>query len=193
MLQAALQSICSSRNCHVRSTPPLIQTYRIFDNDPMYYIKRPTKRINQSGMKFDGVLTCTAWGRAYCLRNGILTQITRDHSFVEEALQSGTLTPLEASNHPMRHVLTRAVGAESHVETDITVYPLLPDDLLLLCTDGLTKMIDDHDIRRILLQPATSLLDIARALIKEANGHGGADNITVVLARNELTTSRQER
>jgi serine/threonine protein phosphatase PrpC len=131
--------------------------------------------------------------RAYCLRNGILTQITRDHSFVEEALQSGTLTPLEASNHPMRHVLTRAVGAESHVETDITVYPLLPDDLLLLCTDGLTKMIDDHDIRRILLQPATSLLDIARALIKEANGHGGADNITVVLARNELTTSRQER
>jgi protein phosphatase len=139
------------------------------------------------------VLAHVGDSRAYCLRNGILTQITRDHSFVEEAVQGGTLTPLEASSHPMRHVLTRAVGAESHVEAEITVHPLSPDDLLLLCTDGLTKMIDDQDIRRILLQPATSLLDIAQALIKEANVRGGADNTTVVLARNELTTSRQER
>ncbi|HET7057523.1 MAG TPA: Stp1/IreP family PP2C-type Ser/Thr phosphatase [Nitrospiraceae bacterium] len=131
--------------------------------------------------------------RVYCLRSGTLTQVTRDHSFVEESLRDGLLTQAEALNHPLRHMLTRAVGAETEVETEITVYGLAPQDILLLCTDGLTKMLPDRIIRDILSEPAASLLQMCRALIDEANAHGGEDNTTVVLVKNELTTSPQER
>ena len=131
--------------------------------------------------------------RAYCLRSGTLTQVTRDHSFVEESLRDGRLTPAEASDHPLRHMLTRAVGAEIEVEAEITIHALTPQDLLLLCTDGLTKMLPDRIIRDILSQPAASLPQMCRALIDEANARGGEDNTTVVLVRNELTTSPQER
>jgi len=131
--------------------------------------------------------------RAYCLRSGVLTQMTRDHSFVEESLRDGRLTPEEALDHPLRHMLTRAVGAEIEVEPEITVHELAAHDILLLCTDGLTKMLPDRIIRDILSQPAASLPEMCRALIDEANARGGEDNTTVVLARNELTTSPQER
>ena len=131
--------------------------------------------------------------RVYCLRSGTLTQVTRDHSFVEESLRDGRMTQAEALNHPLRHMLTRAVGAESEVEAEITVHELTPQDMLLLCSDGLTKMLPDPIIRDILLQPAASLLQMCRALIDEANAHGGEDNTTVVLVKNELTTSPQER
>jgi PPM family protein phosphatase len=131
--------------------------------------------------------------RAYCLRSGVLTQVTRDHSFVEESLRNGLLTQAEAVNHPMRHVLTRAVGAEPEVEIEITIHALVPQDVLLLCTDGLTKMLPDRIIRDILSQPAASPHQTCRALVDEANARGGEDNTTVVLVRKELTTSHQER
>ena len=131
--------------------------------------------------------------RAYCLRSGVLTQMTRDHSFVEESLRDGRLTPAEARDHPLRHMLTRAVGAEIEVEAEITTHALAPQDLLLLCTDGLTKMLPDRVIRDILSQHAASLSQMCRTLINEANARGGEDNTTVVLVRNALTTSPQER
>lgn len=126
--------------------------------------------------------------RAYCLRSGVLTQVTRDHSFVEESLRNGLLTQAQAVNHPMRHVLTRAVGAELEVEAEITVHTLAPQDILLLCTDGLTKMLPDQIIRDILSQPAAPH-QMCQALVDEANTRGGEDNTTVVLVRKELTKS----
>jgi serine/threonine protein phosphatase PrpC len=131
--------------------------------------------------------------RAYCLRSGVLTQVTRDHSFVEESFRNGLLTEAEAVDHPMRHVLTRAVGAELEVETEITIHALAPQDILLLCTDGLTKMLPDRIVRDILFQPAASPHQMCQALVDEANARGGDDNTTVVLVRNGLTKSRQER
>lgn len=131
--------------------------------------------------------------RAYCLRSGVLTQLTRDHTFVEESLRDGRLTPAQALDHPLRHMLTRAVGAEVDLVPELTIHPLAPQDLLLLCTDGLTKMLPDRIIRDILSQAAVPLPRLCRALIDEANARGGQDNTTVVLVRNELTTSRQER
>ncbi len=131
--------------------------------------------------------------RAYCLRQGVLTQLTRDHSFVEESLRNGLLTQADAVDHPWRHVLTRAVGPEIEVDTEMTVHSLGLQDVLLLCTDGLTKMLDDREIRQILLQPAPTLLHSCQALVDEANKRGGEDNTTVVLVGNDLTTSRQER
>lgn len=131
--------------------------------------------------------------RAYCLRSGVLTQITRDHSFVEESLRDGLLTQAEAVDHPMRHVLTRAVGAEVEAEPEITIHGLATQDILLLCTDGLTKMLPDRIIRDIVSQPAASLHQMCQALVDEANARGGEDNTTVVLVRKELTKSHQER
>jgi serine/threonine protein phosphatase PrpC len=125
--------------------------------------------------------------RAYCLRSGVLTQVTRDHSFVEESLRNGHLTEAEALNHPLRHMLTRAVGAEPHLETEITIHLLTPEDSLLLCTDGLTKMLPDPVIRKTLLHYSADLLQSCRALVNEANARGGDDNTTVVLTRNNLT------
>ena len=123
--------------------------------------------------------------RAYCLRSGVLTQLTRDHSFVEESLRKGHLTEAEALNHPLRHMLTRAVGAEPEVETDITIHPLAADDTLLLCTDGLTKMLDDTIIGTILRQHSPD--QACRELVNAANTQGGEDNTTVILLKNDLT------
>jgi PPM family protein phosphatase len=131
--------------------------------------------------------------RAYCLRSGVLTQVTRDHSFVEESLRNGLLMEAEAVDHPMRHVLTRAVGAELEVEIEITIHALAPQDTLLLCTDGLTKMLPDRVMRDIVSRPAAPPHEICQALVDEANARGGEDNTTVVLVRKELTTSHQER
>lgn len=131
--------------------------------------------------------------RAYRWRSGVLTQVTRDHSFVEESVRHGLLTQAEAVDHPMRHVLSRAVGAEPVVETEITVQTLAPQDMLLLCTDGLTKMLPDRIIRDLVSQPSASAIQICQALVNEANARGGEDNTTVVLVRNGLTTSHQER
>lgn len=131
--------------------------------------------------------------RAYCLRQGVLNQITRDHSLLEESVRHGLLTQAEAVDHPMRHVLSRAVGAEPVVEPEITVHTLAPQDMLLLCTDGLTKMLPDRIIRDILFKPSASARQICQVLVDEANARGGEDNTTMILVRNGLTTSRQER
>ena len=125
--------------------------------------------------------------RAYLIRQQVLIRLTHDHAFVEDALRLGRLSAKQAVAHPLRHVLTRAVGAESDVDPDISVHTLRPDDVLLLCTDGLTKMLSDDQILTTLLQRPTSSDDMCAALINEANRRGGDDNVSVVIVRNELT------
>jgi hypothetical protein len=84
--------------------------------------------------------------RAYLVRAGTLTQLTRDHTLIEEYVRDGRLTPAQAARHPNRHVLTRAMGLAPHLESDLFVFDLLDGDLLLLCSDGLTKMLTDERI-----------------------------------------------
>jgi len=119
--------------------------------------------------------------RAYLLRDGALLQLTQDHSLVEEHVRSGQLSPEDAATHPLRHVLTRALGIGNVVEPDSSTHPLQPDDLILLCTDGLTKMMDDGRIADILLHAGRSPEAACLALVDEANRRGGADNVTVVV------------
>lgn len=119
--------------------------------------------------------------RAYLLRHHTLTTLTRDHSWVEEQVKRGLLTPEHAATHPLRHVLSRALGSQSKVEPDISSHALDPDDQLLLCTDGLTKMLTDGEMLNILLQSQKSGLAACQALVDEANRRGGEDNVTVVL------------
>jgi serine/threonine protein phosphatase PrpC len=122
--------------------------------------------------------------RAYLLRGGVLSQLTKDHSYVQEQVDAGRLTPEEARVHPYANVITRCVGSSSDVVPDIYVGTLDVGDLLLLASDGLTGMLDDEDVREIMMS-GLNLEDMVDALIVAANHRGGLDNVTTILVRIE--------
>jgi protein phosphatase len=127
--------------------------------------------------------------RAYRLRDGTLQRLTEDHSLVDELMRQGRLTPEEAVEHPQRSVITRALGPEGAVEVDTSSYAAHDGDVYLLCSDGLTTMLDEARVAELLSEHAT-LREAGEALIAAANEAGGRDNITVVLLRvEELDTS----
>jgi serine/threonine protein phosphatase PrpC len=120
--------------------------------------------------------------RAYLLRAGSLAQLTADHSLVAEKVRIGILTPQEADTSEFQSVLTRAVGANATVEVDADEQILLVGDALLLCSDGLTRMITDPEIASTLLT-TTSAQAAADRLVELANENGGVDNISVIVLR----------
>jgi PPM family protein phosphatase len=122
--------------------------------------------------------------RAYRLRGGKLERLTRDHSLVEEMRRKGQLTEAQAEDHPQRSIITRALGPEPEVEVDLQTVPAQAGDVFLICSDGLTTMLDDDHIAR-LLGRASTMQTAVRALVDEANRAGGRDNITVVAFRLE--------
>ncbi len=128
--------------------------------------------------------------RAYRLRGGKLERLTRDHSLVEEMRRKGQLTDAQAEDHPQRSIITRALGPEPEVEVDVQTVPAQAGDVFLICSDGLTTMLGDEQIAR-LLRRATSLEAAVRALVDEANRAGGRDNITVVAFRLEDAAAPQ--
>ena len=122
--------------------------------------------------------------RLYLFRRGEIERMTRDHSLVEEFVRQGKLTPEQAEKHPQRSVITRALGPESAVEVDTFRIPARDGDVFLLCSDGLSGMVSDADLERILAE-AGSLDEAAARLVEAANDNGGRDNITAVLFRLE--------
>jgi PPM family protein phosphatase len=120
--------------------------------------------------------------RAYRLREGRFEQLTDDHSLVADLVRSGRLTPEEADGHPQRSVITRALGTDPHVDVDTFTVPAEGGDLFLLCSDGLTTMVEDDEIRD-LVERARDLDQAGKGLVKAANKAGGEDNVTVVLFR----------
>lgn len=118
--------------------------------------------------------------RAYLLRNGKLRQLTIDHSWVEEAVAQNILTREQARVHPNRNIITRAIGLDNSVSVDIDVIHLRKGDFLLLCSDGLNSMITDEEILKIIKD--NQLSQVCNALIEGANGAGGLDNTTVIVA-----------
>jgi serine/threonine protein phosphatase PrpC len=122
--------------------------------------------------------------RAYLMRDGELTRLTRDHSLVDELVRRGKLTEEEAAEHPQRSIITRALGPEPDVEVDTCTHSARDGDVVLLCSDGLTSMIAEADVAAI-LRDAGGLEAAGRALVAAANDAGGRDNITVVLFRLE--------
>jgi serine/threonine protein phosphatase PrpC len=123
--------------------------------------------------------------RVYLLRSGELAQLTSDHSWVNEQIQNGVISPDQARSHPLRNVVTRALGGKSDLRVDIRGLKVQPDDVLLLCTDGLTTMLSDEQIRECLLRSVPDIDRAAEELVSGANEHGGEDNITVLLVRFE--------
>jgi PPM family protein phosphatase len=118
--------------------------------------------------------------RAYLIRGGRLEQLTDDHSLVAELVRSGKLTPEEAETHPQRSVITRALGTEADVDVDTFSVEASPGDLFLLCSDGLTSMVDDETILDAVERNRPNLQEAAKALVNAANRGGGEDNITVI-------------
>lgn len=117
--------------------------------------------------------------RAYLLRDGEMSQVTTDHSFVQEEVEAGRISPDDARSHPKRGLITRALGLGRDVDVDIKRMRLLPGDRVLLCSDGLTDMLEDEEIAPILEtgSPAETVWD----LVEAANAAGGHDNVSVVI------------
>ncbi|ERL65579.1 Stp1/IreP family PP2C-type Ser/Thr phosphatase [Schleiferilactobacillus shenzhenensis] len=118
--------------------------------------------------------------RCYRFSHGELEQLTEDHSLVNELLKHGEISPEEAKHHPQKNVITRTLGVSSDADADVTVFDFGPDDTLLLCSDGLTNMVSDDELKEALGGPGT-LDDKCAQLIGWANDAGGLDNITVLL------------
>lgn len=120
--------------------------------------------------------------RVYLYRDGTLSQITTDHTYMQELLKKGSITESEIETHPARHMITRAVGTEEDIEVDFYKVPLSDGDVILMCSDGLTNILSDNGIKKVLL-PEGDLESAAEQFIRKANEGGGDDNTTVVLLK----------
>lgn len=118
--------------------------------------------------------------RLYLMSDGEIRQITIDHSLVEEMVRKGVLTKERARNHPKKNIITRAVGVTATVEPDFFVVNLKPGDKILMCSDGLSNMLEDEELLRITSLEGTPE-EKARMMVEKANDNGGKDNISVIL------------
>jgi len=132
------------------------------------------------------VLTHVGDSRCYRLRSGVLTQMTKDHSLLQEQVDAGLMTQAHAANAPGRNLLTRALGVEVKLPLEVRVHPVVAGDLYLMCSDGLTDMVDDASMSGMMCQ-FTDISKLACALINLANAKGGRDNISVLLIQANAT------
>ena len=119
--------------------------------------------------------------RAYLIRARCISALTTDHSFVQRLVSEGRISLDEARTHPQQNVLLRAVGVEDRVPPDVTIHPLQPHDIVMLCTDGLTKLLEEQEILDCVLAFQGSPDEMCRQLIDAANARGGKDNTTVII------------
>jgi PPM family protein phosphatase len=136
-------------------------------------------------MFFDNKVSVAHVGdsRAYRLRNGQFEQLTMDHSLLQELVDRGFYSAEEAQRSTNRNYVTRALGVEPTVEVEVHEYDVLPDDVYLLCSDGLPDMVEDEDIHLTISTFNDSLDVVGKQLIELANDHGGRDNVSVMLAK----------
>lgn len=123
--------------------------------------------------------------RIYLFHGGVLSQLTSDHSWVNEQIQSGIISAEQARSHPLRNVVTRALGGRADLQVDVQCRDMEPGDVLLLCSDGLTSMLPDEEIGSVVKEAEGDLKKAARDLVDAANARGGEDNITALLIKFE--------
>jgi len=138
-----------------------------------------------AGLFFDDRLTIAHVGdsRLYRVRDGQLSQVTQDHSLLQELVARGFYTPEEAQRAAAKNYVTRALGVEPTVEVDVTEIPVQKGELFLLCSDGLSDMVEDDDIQLTISTFGANLQTLARQLVLLGNDNGGRDNISIVLVR----------
>lgn len=154
-------------------------------------------RMSQSDEKYQGMgttMTMTMFdeneavighvgdSRAYLLRENKLQQLTQDHSLVEELVKNGSITKDEAMHHPQKHIITRAIGTEEKVKIDIIKIEIKSDDLILLCSDGLSNYLDNDEIESV-LKAGDTCSGVSKELVNMAVERGGNDNITVICCK----------
>ena len=139
-----------------------------------------TTIVTAALLKESLVLANIGDSRAYLVRDEQLSQLTEDHSLVNELVKSGEITAEMAANHPRKNVLTRSLGMPKTVEVDVTNHVWLPNDYVLLCSDGLTNMVSESDMLKI-IHSEQSLKEKVTTMITAANEAGGLDNITVLI------------
>lgn len=133
-------------------------------------------------IKEDEVIISNAGdSRCYMIRNGIISQLTVDNSYVQYLLQKGAISTEEAQNHPQKNLITKAIGLEDNIDVDTDSTKLYPNDILLLCTDGLTSMLSDEEILHIILEKKGNIQEATEYLVNVAKEKGGTDNITAIL------------
>lgn len=120
--------------------------------------------------------------RVYRLRKGILRRLTKDHSYVQTLIEDGTITKEEAEHHPDKNMLMKALGCEEKIEPDIMVKGFLKDDVMLICSDGLTNMVPENQIQEII---ETDIKNATQKLVKLAKDNGGLDNITLIIIKED--------
>jgi len=120
--------------------------------------------------------------RLYRIRNNMIEQLTEDHSLVADEIRRGTITKENGKHYPLRHVITRAIGMSADIHCDCTVEDLMEKDIFLLCSDGLSGMLDDPEILKIIMEE-DNIGECCERLVKMANQKGGNDNITAVLVK----------
>lgn len=118
--------------------------------------------------------------RIYRLRGEFFRKLTHDHSYVQKLVKDGTITQEEANHHPKKNMLMKALGCTAFVEPDVTVKGFIKDDIILICSDGLTNMVEEQEIYNILKKEGTLA---AEKLVEKANENGGYDNITAIVIR----------
>lgn len=121
--------------------------------------------------------------RAYMILDGKLQRLTKDDSWIGEAIAGGIISEKEASIHPLRNIITKAVGAKEQLEFDVKEITPESGAILLLCTDGLHSLVPEEEIQTLVNKSKGDLAAAARALVDTANAHGGSDNVTVLLIR----------
>ncbi len=166
---------------------------QIIENANKEVINVSKERIENYGMGTT-VIVASVWAdnlyighvgdsRLYLIRDGEMKRITTDHSYIEELVQNGTLTREEAENHPQKNIITRALGCFDEIVVDTYVCEIKNGDYFVLCTDGLTNMLSENEIKDIVLS-ADSPETACDVLVRKANENGGEDNITVIVIKN---------
>lgn len=119
--------------------------------------------------------------RVYRLRQSVLRQLTKDHSYVQELLRQGSITIEEAKNHPQKNVLLKALGCDRDMVPDVITKGFVKGDIILLCSDGLTNMVDDKKIYEIIMKNTSDLKVACKMLVDTANDNGGVDNVSAII------------
>ncbi|MBB3110465.1 protein phosphatase [Paenibacillus phyllosphaerae] len=138
-----------------------------------------------------GVIGHIGDSRAYIWTGGTFTQLTEDHTLVNELTKHGQISAEEAANHPRRNVLTRALGTDEEVEVDVIDFAWKPDDVLLLCSDGLSNMVTDEQMQAVIQAQDMDIDSKTEKLLEMALQAGGDDNITVVLLHHAVDTEQE--
>lgn len=161
-----------------------------YANNEVYKKSKEIEELEQMGTTFEicliyrnrAFIAHIGDSRIYRIRKGILRRLTNDHSYVQKLIEDGTITKAEAEHHPEKNMLMKALGCEEKIEPDVMVKGFLKDDVILICSDGLTNMVPEKQILEII---ETDIVNSCDRLLKLAKDNGGLDNITLIIIKED--------